>query len=106
QNQPDGRHAGRLSQPARRWNMATAKAGKQDIFVWQGKDLKGNPQKGEIQGQNAALVKAQLRKQGIRNPAVKKKPKPLFGPSKPKIKPMDIAIFTRQLATMMKSGIP
>lgn len=86
--------------------MATAKAAKQGSFVWQGKDGKGNPQKGEVLGQNVALVKAHLRKQGIRNPSVKKKPKPLFGPSKQKIKPMDIAIFTRQLATMMKAGIP
>jgi len=86
--------------------MATAKAAKQGSFVWQGKDGKGNPLKGEVHGQNIALVKAQLRKQGIRNPSVKKKPKPLFGLSKPKIKPMDIAIFTRQLATMMKAGIP
>lgn len=86
--------------------MATAKAAKQASFLWQGRDGRGNPQKGEVQGQNAALVKAQLRKQGIRSPAVKKKPKPLFGPIHPGIKPMDIAIFTRQLATMMKAGIP
>lgn len=85
--------------------MATASA-KQDTYTWQGKDGRGNPQKGEMAGTNIALVKAQLRKQGIRAAKVKKKGKALFGPSKQKIKPMDIAIFTRQLATMMKSGIP
>jgi type IV pilus assembly protein PilC len=85
--------------------MATASA-KQDVYTWQGKDGRGNTQKGEINGQNIALIKAQLRKQGIKNASVKKKPKPLFSASKPKIKPMDIAVFTRQLATMMKSGIP
>jgi type IV pilus assembly protein PilC len=85
--------------------MATAGA-KHYEFTWQGKDGKGNPAKGEMTGASMALVKAQLRKQGIRNPAVRKKSKPLFNPAKPRIKPMDIAIFTRQLATMMKAGIP
>jgi len=85
--------------------MATASA-KSETFSWRGKDSRGNAQKGEMSGANIALVKAQLRKQGIRNAKVKKKAKSLFGPSKQKIKPMDIAIFTRQLATMMKSGIP
>jgi type IV pilus assembly protein PilC len=85
--------------------MATATK-KQDVFSWQGKDGRGNSQKGEMAGPNIALVKAQLRKQGIKNPAVKKNAKPMFGPSKPKIQPMDIAVFTRQLATMIKSGIP
>lgn len=79
---------------------------KQDVYQWRGKDGRGNPQKGEMPGNSLALVKAQLRKQGIRVFKVKKKGKDLFGPSKPKIKPMDIAIFTRQLATMMKAGIP
>ena len=59
-----------------------------------------------MQGSSQALVKAQLRKQGIIPSRVKRKSKQLFGPAKLKIKPGDIAIFTRQLATMMKSGIP
>jgi len=79
---------------------------KQAIFVWQGQDAKGKTAKGEVTGTSAALVKAQLRKQGIKPTKVKKKAKPLFGASKQAIKPMDIAIFTRQLATMMKAGIP
>ncbi len=79
---------------------------KQATYVWQGKDKKGRTTKGEIPGNSAALVKAQLRKQGISPTKVKKKGKDLFAPRKPKIKPMDIAIFTRQLATMMKAGIP
>ena len=78
----------------------------QNIYLWQGKDKTGNKTKGEIQGSSQALVKAQLRKQGINPTRVKRKPKDLFGPKKQKIKPMDIAVFTRQLATMMKSGIP
>ena len=78
----------------------------QNLYLWQGTDKSGNKTKGEIQGSSQALVKAQLRKQGINPTRVKRKPKDLFGPKKQKIKPMDIAVFTRQLATMMKSGIP
>ncbi len=79
---------------------------KQVTFTWQGQNAKGKASKGEIFGTSAAMVKAQLRKQGIKATKVKKKAKPLFGSSKQAIKPMDIAIFTRQLATMMKAGIP
>lgn len=74
-------------------------------FIWEGKDRKGNKTKGEMAGQSLALVKAQLRKQGIVPDKVKKKPKPLFGGSK-KVTPFDIAMLTRQLATMMKAGVP
>lgn len=81
------------------------KAQKLESFVWEGKDRKGNKSKGELLGSNLALVKAQLRKQGIVPDKVKKKPKPLFGSSK-KITPFDIAMLTRQLATMMKAGVP
>lgn len=81
------------------------KAEKLQAFVWEGKDRKGNKSKGELNGTNLALVKAQLRKQGIIPDKVKKKPKPLFGGSK-KITPFDIAMLTRQMATMMKAGVP
>jgi len=81
------------------------KAQRLESYVWEGKDRKGNKTKGEIMGSNLALVKAQLRKQGVIPDKVKKKPKPLFGGSK-KITPFDIAMLTRQLATMMKAGVP
>lgn len=81
------------------------KAQKLESYVWEGKDRKGNKSTGELTGSNLALVKAQLRKQGIIPDKVKKKPKPLFGGSK-KITPFDIAMLTRQLATMMKAGVP
>ncbi|MBQ13093.1 MAG: type II secretion system F family protein [Gammaproteobacteria bacterium] len=84
--------------------MATEAA--QTIYLWQGTDKSGNKTKGEVPGASQALVKAQLRKQGINPTRVRRKPKNLFGPKKQKIKPGDIAVFTRQLATMMKSGIP
>jgi len=78
----------------------------QNVYLWQGTDKTGNKTKGEIRGNSQALVKAQLRKQGISPTRVKRKAGDFFGPRKQKIKPMDIAIFTRQLATMMKAGIP
>ncbi|HMU90375.1 MAG: type II secretion system F family protein [Pseudomonadales bacterium] len=85
--------------------MATDIKSKQ-TFLWQGTDRRGNKSRGEIDGVSQALVKAQLRKQGINPTKVKKKPKPLFGGGKKKITPLDIAFFTRQLATMIKSGVP
>ena len=75
-------------------------------FVWQGKDKRGVLMKGEQTAKNANLLRAELRKQGITPTVVKAKGKPLFGGSGAKIKPKDIAIFSRQLATMMKSGVP
>lgn len=86
--------------------MAT-KAVKQDVFIWEGKDGKGQSTQGETMGKSVALVKADLRRQGINPTKVKKKPKPLFGGGgKTKITPSDISIFARQLATMMDSGVP
>ncbi|KFX68508.1 type II secretion system protein F [Pseudomonas taeanensis MS-3] len=82
-----------------------AKALKTSVFSWEGKDKKGVVVKGELNGQNPALVKAQLRKQGINPTKVRKKSTSLFSAGK-KIKPMDIALFTRQMATMMKAGVP
>jgi len=82
-----------------------AKALATSVFLWEGTDKKGGKMKGELIGQSPALIKAQLRKQGINPLKVRKKPKSLFGSGK-KIKPMDIALFTRQMATMMKAGVP
>ena len=78
---------------------------KDAVFVWQGTDKQGRKTRGEMTSTTPALVKAQLRKQGIAAKSVKRKPKPLFS-SKKAIKPADIAIFTRQMATMLKAGVP
>ena len=75
-------------------------------FVWQGRDKRGVVMKGEQLAKNANLLRAELRKQGITPTTVKPKPKPLFGGATKKISARDIAIFSRQLATMMKSGVP
>ncbi|MCX2982380.1 type II secretion system F family protein [Halieaceae bacterium IMCC14734] len=85
--------------------MATA-AAKGSKFQWQGTDRNGNASKGEIESVSVAMAKAQLRQQGIKPRTVKKKSKPLFGDGGKKITASDIAIFTRQLATMMKAGVP
>ncbi len=76
------------------------------VFLWQGKDKTGNRTKGEISASNLNMAKALLRRQGITPLKVKRKPKDLFAPRKPPIKPADIAVFSRMLATMMSSGVP
>ena len=75
-------------------------------FVWSGLDKRGTKMKGESLAKNANLLKAELRKQGITPSMVKAKPKPLFGSAGKTISAKDIAIFSRQLATMMQSGVP
>ncbi|MBA4288550.1 MAG: type II secretion system protein F [Pseudomonas sp.] len=81
------------------------KAAKTSTFTWEGTNKQGAKVKGEVGGQNPALVKAQLRKQGINPTKVRKKSVSLFSAGK-KIKPIDIALFARQMATMMKAGVP
>ncbi|MDH5764969.1 MAG: type II secretion system F family protein [Gammaproteobacteria bacterium] len=79
----------------------------QATFIYEGTNRDGKKVKGETRGANIGLVKADLRRQGITPKTVKKKAKPLFGGggSKP-ITTADIAVFGRQLATMMKAGVP
>ncbi len=87
--------------------MATAtKTQKQITFIWEGTDKRGAKMKGETRSASMALAKAELRKKGINPTKVKKKPTPLFGKKKKKITQGDIAIFSRQMATMMSSGVP
>ncbi|MBL4833805.1 MAG: type II secretion system F family protein [Pseudomonas sp.] len=93
----------RKAPPAKR--KATVKEIQPSTFKWEGKDRKGTKVSGEMQSTNPALVKAQLRKQGVLVTKVNKKSM-LFASRGKKIKPLDVAFFTRQLATMMKSGVP
>ncbi|MBU2863589.1 type II secretion system F family protein [Reinekea forsetii] len=85
--------------------MATQTA-KLSTFKYDGKDRNGKSKSGEISSTNAALAKAELRKQGITVKKLQKKRADiqLFGGQK--IKSEDISIFTRQMATMMKAGVP
>jgi len=77
-----------------------------DLFVWKGKDKRGQMMHGEASAKNANLLRAQLRQQGITPTVVRAKAKPLFGASGSRIKSKDIAVFSRQIATMMQSGVP
>lgn len=74
-------------------------------FKYVGTNRRGQEVKGEATSKSLELAKAQLRKQGITVKSIRPKGKPLFKTKKP-IKALDIAIFTRQLATMMKAGVP
>jgi type IV pilus assembly protein PilC len=83
--------------------MATASKGIQEfVFEWEGKDRGGKQVKGEIRAAGENQVKSALRRQGVLPTKIKKR-RMRSGKS---IKPKDIAIFTRQLATMMKAGVP
>ena len=84
---------------------AKAAAAEKIEFTYEGTNRGGTKVKGEIYAFNDTLAKNELRKQGINPLKVKKKPKPLFGGAA-KIKPLDIAIFARQMATMMQAGVP
>ena len=77
-----------------------------NTYTYKGVDKKGTKVQGEINSSSPAIAKAQLLKQGISAKSVSKKSKPLFGSGGKAIKPMDIAVFARQMATMMKAGVP
>lgn len=75
------------------------------IYAWEGTNRKGRRVCGQTAGHNPALIKAQLRQQGICPGRVRKRASVLPSLTAP-IKPLDIALFTRQLATLLKAGIP
>ncbi len=75
-------------------------------FVWEGTDRQGRKTKGEITSSNPAIAKAELRKQGIVATRVKKKSNGLNFNIGGGVTPADISLFTRQMATMMRAGVP
>src|SRR5690606_21531176 len=75
-------------------------------FVWEGTDKRGKKMKGEQLAKNVNMLRAALRRQGITPRMVKPKPKPLFGSAGSAITAQDIALCSRQIATMIKSGVP
>jgi type IV pilus assembly protein PilC len=90
---------------------ATATAPRQrtnpmDVFVWQGTDKRGTRMKGEVTAKSMNAVRADLRKQGINPTVVKVKKKPMFGAAGSRISALEIAVFSRQIATMLQSGVP
>ncbi|MDO3382819.1 type II secretion system F family protein [Gilvimarinus algae] len=83
-----------------------SKSSTASIYTYKVQDKKGKTLQGEMSGTNPAIIRAQLQKQGLVVKSIKKKPKPLLSGGKKKIKPSDIAVFSRQMATMMKAGVP
>jgi type IV pilus assembly protein PilC len=82
----------------------SATAGKKDIqYIWEGKDKRGHKVRGKALAANETALRADLRRQGVAPTRVKTQSK-LGGGGK--VQPQDIAVFARQLATMMSAGIP
>ncbi|WEF30901.1 type II secretion system F family protein [Pseudoduganella chitinolytica] len=75
---------------------------KESVFAWEGKDKTGKTVRGELRAGGEAVVNVTLRRQGIMVTKVKKK----VYRSGRKVTDKDITLFTRQLATMMKAGVP
>jgi len=86
--------------------MATKAIKQPSVFLWTGTDKHGTKVKGQSSGSSPSLVKAELRKQGIKPIKVKKKSTLFESAGKTKIEPKEIAVFFRQLATMMGAGVP
>jgi type IV pilus assembly protein PilC len=91
---------------ARAIGAARANVVKLVQYDWVALDKRGKRMKGEMPAKNAALVKAELRRQGMNPQTVREKAKPLFGSTGKTVTPRDVAIFSRQIATMMASGVP
>ena len=75
-------------------------------FIWEGTDQRGARTQGELSARTEIVARAELRRQGIRVVKIRKKPISLFSSGQKKIRTKDIAIFSRQLATMLSSGVP
>lgn len=91
---------------ARELGAQRAEVSKLTVYEWVALDKRGKRMKGDMPAKNATLVKAELRRQGMNPQTVRERAKPLFGSTGSTIKPGDVAIFSRQIATMMASGVP
>jgi len=91
---------------ARALGAQRAEVSKLTTYEWVALDKRGKRMKGDMPAKNATLVKAELRRQGMNPQTVRERAKPLFGATGSTIKPGDVAIFSRQIATMMASGVP
>ena len=78
----------------------------QTLFDWEGRDRFGRKTGGEINGASARLVRARLRRQGIAVRRVRKRSQPTGGLLARRIRAADIALFSRQMATLIRAGIP
>ena len=85
-------------------NKAVAK--KFYTFKWEGVNRKGQKVSGELQGENPNQIKVELRKQGVTVSKVRRKTESMFSKYSGAIKPMDIAMISRQITTMLAAGVP
>ncbi len=79
------------------------------VYQWEGKNIKNNFQKGEIEAPNEKAVRSNLLRLKINPTKIKKKPKDLFENIsffQPKVKESDLIIFARQFSTMIDAGLP
>lgn len=83
-----------------------AKQDEQIDYIWEGLDKQGKKSGGLMSAKSEAVARTELRKMGVRVIKIKPKPKPLFGAKVQKITTGDIAVFARQLATMLAAGVP
>ncbi|PSJ46631.1 type II secretion system protein F [Zobellella endophytica] len=86
--------------------MATTKNYKVYPYKWEGVNRRGQKVSGFIQAINTQAVKRELQRQGVNATSVRRRSQSLFSRYKDAIKPMDIAIITRQIATMLGAGVP
>ena len=76
------------------------------VFLWEGTDKQGKKTKGEISSSSSSIARAELRRQGIVAKKVRKKSARSSFSAGGSVKPADVALFTRQMATMMRAGVP
>ncbi|WP_323374203.1 type II secretion system F family protein [Frateuria sp. STR12] len=98
--------ANAIAKNARDIGAQRAEVSRMTMYDWVALDKRGKRMKGEMPAKNASLVKAELRRQGMNPQTVREKSKPLFGATGKTVKPGDVAVFSRQIATMMASGVP
>jgi type IV pilus assembly protein PilC len=91
---------------ARALGAQRAEVSRLTTYEWVALDKRGKRMKGDMPAKNASLVKAELRRQGMNPQTVRERSKPLFGSTGKTVKPADVAVFSRQIATMMASGVP
>lgn len=93
-----------MAKPAQK--TAVKKTDKSSVYAWEGTDKRGKRLKGETRAENLNLVRAELRRQGINPLKVRKKATSFLTSRKGSVRAADIAVFARQLATMMQAGVP
>jgi type IV pilus assembly protein PilC len=79
------------------------------VYLWQGKNVRGEKKKGEMESSSEEIVRASLRRMKIEPTKIKQKPKDLFASVaflQPKVKQHDIILFARQFSTMIDAGLP